>query len=131
LRKLRLFEYSLVTVPANQMAVVTGAKGWPVAGLPFDEHSERMVSVVQEFVARAEDRTDARFKVGRILSDANERAIEQAVTVLQDLLTRSRASRTREDAASDPPAIDTAKAQEVEAIFAAFQELSTRLGVPL
>ena len=133
LRKLRLFEYSLVTVPANQMAVVTGAKGWGLE-LPFTEHSERLMSAVREYLDRAEDRKQFLAKEGRVLSAQNRQRLSSLMSQLAEMQQAiDELLRNTEPAPkADPePAIDTAKAQEAEAIFAAFQALSTRLGVPL
>jgi HK97 family phage prohead protease len=125
LKALKLYEWSYVTVPANHLAAVTSAKSWPASGLPFTEHSERVVSAVQEFLHRAEERTEARFKDGRILSAANERDIEQVVSILQSLIERSRSSRAR--GASEAEMEDQSK--ELERIYAQFQTITERYGV--
>jgi uncharacterized protein len=89
LKDVRLFEWSYVTVPANPLAGVTGAKGNPLAGLPFAEHSQSVLAAVQEFRDRATDIHRLRAKEGRVLSDANRKRIqalkESLATVLEDL----------------------------------------------
>jgi len=53
LKKIRLFEYSPVTVPANPNAIITDSKNLRLlSGLTFKEHSEAALSVVKELAAR-------------------------------------------------------------------------------
>lgn len=74
LKDIKLFEVSVVTVPANPLADVIAAKGAATA-LGFVEHSEAVVSAVEEFTRRAKDRQAFRAKEGRVLSDANRKKI--------------------------------------------------------
>lgn len=65
LTKIKLYEVSLVTVPADEAARVTDAKG---LGLPFDDHSERVRVAVRELVERVKSGSDIREKEGRAIS---------------------------------------------------------------
>lgn len=70
LTKIKLFEVSLVTVPADEQARVATAKGH---GLSFDDHSERVRVAVAEWVARVRSGSELRAaegKVGRPISEA-------------------------------------------------------------
>lgn len=92
LEKIDLFEISIVTVPANRAAVVTGAKSDPLGGLTFAEHSTATLAAVEEFVARCIAIGGLRAKEGRVLSTATRARIaqarstcEEAVAALQDV----------------------------------------------
>jgi uncharacterized protein len=72
LKKIKLFEVSLVTVPADEAARVTAAKGY---GLSFDEHSERVRVAVREWLERVKSGSDVRGKEGRPISTARRARI--------------------------------------------------------
>ena len=121
LHKIDLREVSIVTVPANRAALVTGSKSESRAGLPFLEHSDAVRAAVEEFVIRAKAIAELRVKEGRVLSTATRAriagcrdAMEDAVSALQgvdadlaDLL-----------AATEPmPKGDNAQARQLYAEF--------------
>jgi len=92
LTKLDLYEISIVTVPANRAAVVTGAKSGSRAGLPFADHSDAVRVAVEEFVVRARAIAGLRAKEGRVLSAMTRAriaecrdAIEEATSSLLDV----------------------------------------------
>lgn len=69
LKKLKLYEFSPVTFPANNNANITNAKG-----LPFADHSKSVLAAVNEYATRARQVADLRAKDNRSLS--NERLTE-------------------------------------------------------
>lgn len=52
LKEIKLYEWSLVTVPANDRAVVTGAKGLPLDGMTLVDHSEAVLAANEEVARR-------------------------------------------------------------------------------
>lgn len=65
LKKIKLFEVSVVSVPADTHAWVTGAKS-----LSFEDHSDRVRVAVSELVERCKAGSALRAKVGRAISEA-------------------------------------------------------------
>ena len=59
LKKLKLFEYSPVTVPANQNAIITDAKSL-LTGLTFAQHSEAVLTAVDGLHQRISEITELR-----------------------------------------------------------------------
>ena len=82
LKEIKLYEVSLVNVPANTAAAVTSAKSGLVSGLPFDDHANAAEAAIVAFAQRARERAHARTKEGRVLSDANRKRI---ATLLESL----------------------------------------------
>lgn len=84
LKEIKLYEVSLVTVPANPLASVTGVKG-----LALTDHSETVLAAVNELTTRLVGLRDLRMKEGRVLSDANRKRIatlkDALAAVLGDL----------------------------------------------
>lgn len=93
LTKVDLKEVSIVAVPANAMAVITGAKSGPHGGLTFAAHSDAVRAAVEEFVVRCQDLATLRAtKEGRVLSAVTRArvaecrdAIEEATSALIDV----------------------------------------------
>ena len=91
-----LYEISMVTVPANPLALITGAKELLEAGGSFDTHALTVEATVRAFVKRAEARAGARAKEGRVLSTANREKLDSLrvsmadlIAIIEDLLTNS------------------------------------------
>jgi HK97 family phage prohead protease len=63
LKKLKLYEYSPVTVPANDKAVIMDAK--QLTGLTFVDHSRAVLTAVEGLEARIKEITDLRLSQGR------------------------------------------------------------------
>lgn len=76
LTKIKLYEVSLVMVPAEANSGLTAIKG---TGLTFAEHSEQVRVALLELVRRAESGLDTREKVGRALSAARRQQIEEFI----------------------------------------------------
>lgn len=64
LKKVKLYEYSPVTVPANNAADITAAKGL-LAGLSFKDQSETVLAAVKELATRAGEIHALRANEGR------------------------------------------------------------------
>ena len=76
LRKLNLYEVSVVPIPANQNAVVTDVKT-----AESEENDE-----VEEFIDEEEKIAEIEEKAGRRNSKSDAEKLEQAVTLIQDVL---------------------------------------------
>lgn len=63
LKRLKLYEYSPVTVPANDKAVIMDSK--QLTGLTFAQHSQAVLTAVEGLEARIKDITDIRLSQGR------------------------------------------------------------------
>ena len=75
IKKLKLYEFSPVTFPANNNANITNAKGLEsLAGLTFADHSKSVLAAVREYATRAQQITNLRAEQNRTLS--NERLTE-------------------------------------------------------
>jgi HK97 family phage prohead protease len=97
LKDIKLHEVSLVTVPANQLALASGVKGANSAtqllsakGLPvrlkFTEHSDAVLATVADYADRAKRLHEVRAKEGRVLSGANRERLGNLKTSLSDVL---------------------------------------------
>lgn len=104
LKEIKLYEVSLVTVPANQQAIVLGAKS---GGVPsgLNDHISEVVSALDVLAGRVRDRHDFRKKEGRMLSSANRTKIEELLPslmsvhdALNELLTASEPKASEEGA---------------------------------
>ena len=121
LKKIKLFEVSLVSVPALASAAVTGAKaqttendtesGEPHAGLTFADESSKALAAVQGFTTRAKSLTELRVKEGRTLSAANRQRLSAMLESLQSLndeiadLLSATEPKTEAEKAADPAEI--------------------------
>lgn len=76
LTKIKLYETSLVTVPAEENSGLTAIKSVDGFGLSFDDHSERTRVAVREWLARAKSGWDLRTKEGRAISSARRSRME-------------------------------------------------------
>jgi HK97 family phage prohead protease len=120
LKKIKLFEVSLVTVPADGAARVTGAKGY---GLPFEAHSERVRVAVREYLERARSGSDLRGKEGRPISTARRERIATDSTQLRAVADDLDALLTETEPAP--------KGADLESLYLEFLHTQARLaGVP-
>jgi HK97 family phage prohead protease len=120
LRRIKLFEISPVTVPANMLADVTAVKSRevsapPVSGTAFTDSARSVVTALGSFVRRAESRAEARFKVGRELSTANITSLESVADSLESGCRTLRALVERTKPAPAPKSDDATAAVKAEA----------------
>jgi hypothetical protein len=78
LKKIKLFEVSLVTVPADESARVTGAKDQR-----FPDQATAALAAVRALVERSKSLADLRTKEGRVLSEANRDRLRSLLTALE------------------------------------------------
>lgn len=90
LKELRLFEISIVTVPANPAATVTGVK----AHLPYQEHGARLIDDLSAYLERTRDRDQLLQKQDRALSKAACETLSEIAEGIAELLA---APRTNDD----------------------------------
>lgn len=134
LKKLRLYEWSYVTVPANQLAVVTDAKY--LQRMTLDEHAQAVLATNAALSERWKSIADLLVKEGRPLSTARRGRIEsqlQAIGTTREALAAIEADllellreteprpRVDEHPAIDPKALDE--------IFSQFKRITERYGV--
>lgn len=99
LKDISLYEVSLVSVPANPLALVTGAKGGLVDGpLSFAEYEAAVVDAVKTYVQRAEARHEMREKAGRVFSAANLATLDELIQTLTELRGRATPEEPKADA---------------------------------
>lgn len=124
LKKIKLFEISLVTVPADDAARVTGAKGH---GRSFEDHTEAVRVALAEWIARVKSGSDIREKVGRPISEARRvrmAAVSEQVRGCADEID-AMLEETMPPKALDPLA-EFAKALDPLAEFARYQQFIAR-----
>lgn len=94
LKSIKLFEVSLVSVPALHSASVAAAKALasetesePHAGLTFSHHSDAVLAAVDEFTKRATSLFQLRVKEGRTLSTSNRDRLKTLHQRLNELMS--------------------------------------------
>lgn len=99
LKDVKLYEWSIVTVPANRQADVTTAKG-----LRLESEHDAALAAVLGLADRYKSLFDLRTKEGRVLSDQNRKriaalldALETVKSDLQGLLSASEPKPKTED----------------------------------
>jgi hypothetical protein len=80
LKKIKLYEYSPVTVPANDKAIITDAKS--LTGLSFQDHSHAVLTAVQGLETRIKEISELRKSQGR---KANPTHGEMCAAMADDL----------------------------------------------
>jgi len=124
LKDIKLYEISLVTVPANNAANVTGAKGMTLDAMPLDAHSDAVLATVGTYGHRMKGLSALRAKEGRVLSEANRKRIGSLLEALTSVADDLTALLSASEPKADPKA--------ALALFAEFQRLEAQLnGVPL
>ena len=87
LKQVDLLEGSIVAIPMNEEAVVTGVKAGcvctPNHGLAYDQHAARVEQIVQEFLARSAAGAEQRKAEGRALSPERIAALARMSGSLQ------------------------------------------------
>lgn len=122
LKRCKLYEISLVNIPANPMAAVASVKGL-LGGLTLETHSDTVRAAVDEYIARIADLADIKTKEGRVLSTANvtrlsalKDALLAACNGIDEVLTA--AEKQKADEAKDEKKADEATASEIDALAA-------------
>lgn len=111
LKDVELFDVSDVNWGMNP--ATAAAKGLiPGIGMSFTQHTEAVVSTVQEFFGRVQERADFRSKEGRVLSDANRTRISSLCESLRDVT-----KQLEELLAVSAPRADTADVLKQVAIY--------------
>lgn len=91
LKDIRLYEVSLVSVPANPLALVADVKGGnladgSLASMAYAEELDAVADAVDAVLRRSQARADLRSKSGRRLSAATRAKIGDLISGLQALL---------------------------------------------
>lgn len=95
LKKVKLFEVSLVTVPANDQASITAVKDLnpfadssPHAGMPFGVHLDAVLAAVDSVIIRAKQIQELRIKEGRKEGQVLSQASRKRISRIRDTCTR-------------------------------------------
>lgn len=124
LKKIRLYEYSPVTIPANPNAIITDAKGL-LAGLRYQEQLQTVLAAAKSVAAQAQVIKDMRAQQGRKLSEERQselRELAYEFLNVSDAIRNVLASepKAEEEAAIEAPAVD------IKRVFAEFQRIQAR-----
>jgi HK97 family phage prohead protease len=95
LKDVRLFEWSYVTVPANQLASVTGVKGLQLGGGPLSAFADALEGAMTAYVKEARALHERRAKAGRVFSEANLSTMDVAMQTIEQGLKTLRELRSR------------------------------------
>jgi len=124
LKKLKLYEYSPVTVPANNNAIITGAKS--LTGLAFVDHSKAVLNAVAGLKERIEEITEIRHAQGR---KGNPAHCEMCRTMADDLETMCGELRQMAEEIGPAEMPDDDLKANAQAIYAQFIKLqATAIG---
>ena len=119
LKKLKLYEYSPVTVPANDNAIITDAKS--LTGLAFDAHSRAVLTAVEGLMTRIGEISDLRKSQGR---KANPAHGETCAAMANDLEAASAKLRQMvEEMGCGPDGKPKPKSDEAKALLVEFLKL--------
>ncbi len=98
LTKIKLFEVSLVMVPAESNSGLTAIKG---DGLAFADHAEQVRVALEELLKRVESGSEIRTKVGRAISAARMATIDDLIGSMESGLEKLRVLRGDTSAGSE------------------------------
>lgn len=128
LKEIELYEVSLVTVPANPLAIVTTTKDGPPAGLTFADQTDMVLAAIADYAHRVTGLIDLRsVKEGRRISAATAAKIRAVLEAL-DGLGPVRKELEALLAEADP---DAAKALLYPIYLDFLKEEARRNGVPI
>jgi len=88
LKKVKLYEVSMVTVPAEQNSGLSAVKGHDIS---LEEHGERLMESATEYLERVKAGAARELKAGRAISAARRARIEKVVEGVTGLLDELRA----------------------------------------
>jgi HK97 family phage prohead protease len=131
LKSVRLWETSLVNIPANPLALVGAVKDGGLADeLPLTDHLTAVADAVEDTVRRVRARAEMRQKEGRVLSTANlerirrmHEAMSEMMPMLQDLMDAGMPKQPADDEAPKAAQAD------IERIRLRTRMLGTALGI--
>lgn len=143
LSKVDNFEFSIVTAPMNRKAGAASVKSISdisVSELSLDEHSEVVVSALDEFaqnsvalkdaletwLKRSKDKQEYRTKEGRTISQATANKITTAKAQIDDAVPALGAVSAALASLLDMAAPKEKGVQEVLALYAQFEQMRTR-----
>jgi HK97 family phage prohead protease len=115
LKDIKLYEISLVTVPANNAANVTGAKSIVPDAMPIADYSDAVLALVKEFDRRISQIHEMRAKQGRVLSEANRTRIGSLLEALTAVAADLKTLLAETEPKADP--------QKARAVYAEFLRL--------
>jgi HK97 family phage prohead protease len=122
LRRIKLYEVSPVTVPANMLAGITGVKSIPrepsATKGSWSDYSREVATAVGEFAERATRRVHNRLsqKAGRVLSQSNYDSIASVADAMESNAGQLRAVLAAAEARRNEPATDAAKAEDAASV---------------
>ena len=132
LKRLKLYEYSPVTVPANDKAIIMDSK--QLTGLTFSDHSRAVLTAVEGLEARISDITDLRKSQGRKGNPEHGKACAEMATELEKACGRLRkmAGKLGMNGEPEEPADDSPMMADMDyakSLYAEFLKLEAqRLG---
>jgi len=88
LKKLKLYEYSPVTVPANNNAIITDAKS--LTGLTFAQHSEAVLTAVDGLFRRISEITELRKSQDRMPNPDHGKILMEIAGDMEKMCGRTR-----------------------------------------
>ena len=100
LKELKLYEFSPVTFPANEEAVITGVKGREL------EELLKRIPQLEQYL-----------KAGRVLSAANRQKVEAAIKALQALLVTFKEPEKSTPKGQEPPMLDGIDPDEFQSVL--------------
>ena len=100
LKELKLYEFSPVTFPANEEAVITGVKGREL------EELLKRIPQLEQYL-----------KAGRVLSAANRQKVEAAIKALQALLVTFEEPEKSTPKSQEPPKIEGIDPEEFQSVL--------------
>lgn len=113
LKKIRLYEYSPVTIPANPNAIITDAKGL-LAGLSFGDQLLTALAAVREVKERASQIKILRESEGRGLSQARKEKLRELACECLDISDEIHNALLEQE---------TAEQLEADKLFLEFQQI--------
>jgi len=121
LKKIRLYEYSPVTIPANPNAIITDAKGL-LAGLRYQEQLQTVLAAARSVAKQAETIKSMRAKEGRTLSEERKAELRELAYEMLNVSDAIRGVLT-----SEPKAEPEAQpVNDLKRLFAEFQQIEAR-----
>lgn len=117
LTEVKLLEYSFVTLPSNESAVITGIK----SGADLEREIKRWTAITEVNLAT---------KAGRTLSGANAKRIQSALKELHDLLAEAGVEEAAEGTSDDTTSEEkgSREPREHSSLLEALQQKNRQLG---